>query len=123
LSTLLNSEEGAPIPAQVAETVIGQRFSSFSKMREAVWKLVAEIPELARDFTEDNRRLMRSGSAPYPPDSEQVAIRGTDRRSRHTWELHHNPSIGQGGEVYDLSAIRVATPKQHDNFSNKGNTK
>lgn len=118
-----NSDDGAPIPAQVAEKLVGQRFASFGDLRAAIWKAVAETPELAREFDGVNLRLMRGGSAPYPIRSEQVVVRSTGKPSQRTWELHHEPAIGQGGEVYNLSALRVVTPRQHDALTKKGGSR
>ena len=118
-----NSDDGAPIPAQVAEKLVGQRFASFGDLRAAIWKAIAETPELAREFDGVNLRLMRDGSAPYPVRSEQVVVQSTGKPSQRTWELHHEPAIGQGGEVYDLSALRVVTPRQHDALTKKGGSK
>ncbi len=81
LAETIRNENGAPIPAQIAEKLVGQRFSDFGKLREAVWRLVAQTPELAREFNEQNLRLMRDGSAPYLPRSEQVVIRRTGQLS------------------------------------------
>ncbi len=117
----MSDEQGAPIPGQVAEKLIGRRFSSFRELREAFWKLVVQTPELASEFQTQNLQLMRSGNAPYPPDSEQVVIGKSGKLSDRTFELHHDPAIGLGGPVYDLSTIRVVTPRQHDTISRKEN--
>jgi hypothetical protein len=105
---------GAAIPGQIADKLAGQRFFDFGKLREAIWKLVAQTPELAGKFNEQSLRRTRDGRVPYPPRSEQVIIRGTGQLSQRTWELHHDPAIGRGGDVYDLSNIRIFTSKQHD---------
>ena len=107
-------KDGAPIPAQVAARLVGQRFSSFGQLRAAIWKAIADIPELAREFSVLNLRSMRDGNAPFPLRSEQVTIGSTGALSRRPYELHHDPAIGQDGPVYDLSTIRIVTPKQHD---------
>ncbi len=109
-----NGDDGALIPAQVADKLVGQRFASFEELRAAIWKSVAGTPELAKEFNEQSLRRMRDGRAPFPYRSEQVVIRGTGQLSDRTWELHHDPAIGQGGEVYDLSNIWIVTPRQHD---------
>jgi len=114
LTSDLRNEGRAPIPDQVAEKLAGQRFSDFGKLCEAVWKLVAQTPELAREFTDHNFRLMRNGNAPYLPQSEQVIVSRTGKLSQWPWELHYDPAIGRGGVVHDLSAIRIVTPRQHD---------
>lgn len=54
LAPSLKGKEGAPIPGQIAEKLVGQRFSDFGKLREAIWKLVSETPELAREFRDQN---------------------------------------------------------------------
>jgi hypothetical protein len=119
LSTHMSDEQGAPIPGQVAEKLVGQRFSTFRELREAFWKTVAQTPELASEFQKQNLRFMQNGNAPYPPKSEQVIIGSTGELSDRTFKLHHDPAIGLGGAVYDLSTIRVVTPKQHDVLSRK----
>lgn len=100
-------EQGAPIPAQVAEKLVGKSFSTFKALREAVWQAVAATPELALQFNAQNQRRMRNGNAPFAPEP------GIGERSG-VWELHHDPSIGEGGAVYDLSTITVVMPTQHD---------
>lgn len=115
-----NSDDGAPIPAQVAKKLVGQRFASFGDLRAAIWKEVAGTPELAREFSDRSLKLICDGNAPYPPNSEQVIIRSTGKLSQRPWELHHDPSIGRGGAVYDLSNIRVVTPRQHDQLESRG---
>ncbi len=122
LSAHMSDEQGAPIPGQVAEKLVGQRFSDFGKLREAFWKTVAQIPELANEFKKQSLQLMQNGNAPYPPGSEQVIVASTGRLSDRTFELHHDPTVGLGGAVYDLSTIRVVTPRQHDMLGRKENS-
>jgi hypothetical protein len=116
-------DDGAPIPAQVAEKLVGRQFRSFGELRAAIWKAVAETPELAREFGNVNLRLMRSGNAPFPVGKEQVTIRSTGKPSRRPWEVHHEPAIEQGGNVYDLSGLRVVTPRQHDALTKRRGSK
>ena len=85
----------------------GGSFANFKALRGAFWQAVAATPELTRQFNERNQQRMRDGAAPFAPDPE------TEGRSG-VWELHHSPAIGKAGPVYDLSAIRVVTPAQHD---------
>jgi alkanesulfonate monooxygenase SsuD/methylene tetrahydromethanopterin reductase-like flavin-dependent oxidoreductase (luciferase family) len=102
------SEDGARVPAQIAEKLVGKTFPTFRALREAFWKVVADTPELARQFNETNQRLMRRGYAPYAPepDGQRAGVR----------ELHHDPEIGRSGPVYDLSTLRILTPSQHDSI-------
>jgi hypothetical protein len=117
----MSDEQGAPIPGQVAEKLVGRRFSNFGEFREAFWMAVAQTPELAGEFSKQNLRSMQDGNAPHPLRSEQVIIGGTGRLSVRAFELHHDPAIGLGGPVYDLSTIRVVTPRQHDALGRKEN--
>ncbi len=40
-------EQGAAIPAQIADKLRGMKFSSFDRFREAFWRAVANDPELS----------------------------------------------------------------------------
>ena len=94
LSVHISGEEGAPIPGEIADKLIGQHFSSFRDLRQAFWKLVAQTPELAAEFQKQNLRAMLDGNAPRPPESEQVLIHSSGKLSDRTFELHHDPAIG-----------------------------
>ncbi|MEJ1978579.1 MAG: hypothetical protein WDN49_23170 [Acetobacteraceae bacterium] len=76
LSAYLTDEQGAPIPAQVADKLIGKSFPNFRAFREAVWQAVAATPELANQFGPRNIARMRNGNAPYAPEpkSENGAV-------------------------------------------------
>lgn len=119
LALSIQGRAGAPVPGQVAKKLAGLKFESFRAFREAFWKAVADTPELAKAFKQANLQLMRNGRAPYPPASEQVIQRNTGQLSKRTWELHHDPALHKGGPVYDLSTIRVVTPKQYDILGNE----
>lgn len=41
---------------------------------------------------------------------------------RKTFEIHHNERIVDGGEVFDMDNLSVATPKRHIDI-HKGNDK
>ncbi|MCL6327350.1 type VI secretion system PAAR protein [Pectobacterium polaris] len=97
---------GAPVPAQVADKLRGQKFERFDDFREAFWLAVAQCPELMKDFKPSNRTLIRMGLAPYPIPSEQMG-------GRTTFELHHVEQIQYGGAVYDIDNIKVTTPRLH----------
>ncbi|MCO7515820.1 S-type pyocin domain-containing protein [Pseudomonas guariconensis] len=106
---------GAPIPTRVADRLRGREFSRFDDFREAFWKEVAADPELSIQFSAVNRRLMRGGSSPFVAKSEAVG-------GRKVHELHHIERIADGGTVYDLDNLRVATPRNHIRIhrANKG---
>ena len=101
------TKNGATIPRQVAEKLKGKTFSSFGALRAAIWRAVSATPDLARQFQSLNVARMRVGKAPLTTAS----VFGKWTR---VWELHHDPYIGEGGLVYDLSTIRVVLPNQHD---------
>ena len=102
----MKNDSGARVPEQIAEKLEGRSFPTFKAFREAFWKAVAATPELAAEFSPQNTARMRNGNAPFAPKAE-----GTSRG--RVWELHHDPEIGRGGPVYDLSTMTVVTPRQH----------
>jgi len=109
-----SSQEGAPIPAQIADTLRGREFSSFNAFRRAFWKAVANDETLKKDFSQLNRIDMRDGLSPSVRPSEQVG-------RRQKLEIHHAKPISEGGAVYDIDNLRLLTPKQHiEAHSNKG---
>lgn len=98
--------EGAPIPSHIADELRGQRFGSFDRQREAIWKAVAKDSELGKQFTKENVELMKRGEAPFPQKTEQAG-------GRTKFELHHKNEIANGGAVYDMDNLVIMTPKQH----------
>ncbi|HDL7739087.1 TPA: S-type pyocin domain-containing protein [Yersinia enterocolitica] len=99
-------EQGAAIPAQIADKLRGREFSSFDRFREAFWREVANDPELAGQFNLRNIAFLKRGYAPYPQGKNQVG-------GRTKFELHHVVPIKDGGEVYDMDNLRIVTPKLH----------
>jgi hypothetical protein len=98
--------EGAPIPAEIADTLRGREFSSFRAFRRAFWKAVANDEVLNDQFTLFNKVDMRIGLSPSAHPSEQVG-------GKTKFEIHHIKPISEGGSVYDIDNLRVLTPKQH----------
>ena len=115
----LRNDNGAAIPGQIAEKLVGLTFRNFGQLRRAIWLLVGQIPELADGLNELNLQQLQDGHAPFPPREQQVTIRRTGELSKRSWELHHAPAIVRGGPIYDLSTLRVVTPRQHDSFRDK----
>jgi hypothetical protein len=103
----------APVPAQVADLLRGRRFSSFDDLREAFWKAVASVPELASQFNTQNRALMSRGRAPKAPGELQTP----DSMEYH---LHHPDRVADGGPVYHLDNIWVVSPLRHRRLHSKG---
>ncbi|MBY0563048.1 MAG: LysM peptidoglycan-binding domain-containing protein [Hyphomonadaceae bacterium] len=98
--------EGA-IPGQVADRLAGRRFESIHDFRGAFWRTVADIPELADQFTESNRALMRQGKAPFPREVDQYG-------DRQVFEIHHPHEVRFGGALYDMNNMRVVSPRRHN---------
>jgi hypothetical protein len=64
------------------------------------------VPELAAQFTPQNRSLMSKGLAPRVP--------ATERAPGHPmFHLHHEKQLADGGPPYDLDNIRVISPLRH----------
>jgi Colicin/Pyocin-S2, DNase domain len=99
-------DEG-PVPAQVADLLRGRKFSSMRQYREAFWKEVANIPELAREFNPQNRALMALGKAPK-------AISGEHLGKTKMYHLHHVEQVKDNGNLYNADNIRVVSPRRHD---------
>lgn len=102
----VREERGAPIPGRVADRLEGRDFSSFDRLREAVWEEVAADPVLAAQFSSANRTRMADGRAPFAPRAERVG-------GRTRFEIDHRAPIFQGGGVYDIDNLQIMTPRTH----------
>jgi hypothetical protein len=98
--------EGAAIPSHIADQLRGQRFTSFDRLREEIWKAVSNDPELSKQFNGDNLDTIRGAAAPFARLVDQVG-------NRKKFEIHHTHEVAKGGAVYDLDNLVVMTPKQH----------
>ncbi|HEI8456880.1 colicin [Proteus mirabilis] len=99
-------ENGVPIPDRIADKLRDQKFNNFDEFRRKLWEEVSKDPELSKNFIQSNRTRMRNGLSPRARYKDSVG-------GRRSFELHHDKQISQGGEVYDIDNIRVATPKRH----------
>lgn len=99
-------QNAARVPEEVAAQLRGRTFSSPRTFKRAFWRAVANVPELAGQFTERNVRDMRRGAAPSAPEEQQHG-------EQVSYILHHYNPISRGGERYDMSNIVVVTPKLH----------
>ncbi|MEQ4986187.1 colicin-like bacteriocin tRNase domain-containing protein [Proteus sp. fly-1089] len=99
-------ENGVPIPDRIADKLRDQKFNNFDEFRRKLWEELSKDPELSKNFIQSNRTRMRNGLAPRARYKDSVG-------GRRSFELHHDKPISQGGEVYDIDNIRVATPKRH----------
>ncbi|HGH4642740.1 TPA: HNH endonuclease signature motif containing protein [Enterobacter asburiae] len=63
--------------------------------------------------TDPNKKALRKGYSPFPPEAEQVG-------GRTRYELHHITPIKDGGDVYNIDNIRILTPKRHIDLHKNG---
>ncbi|WP_110970276.1 S-type pyocin domain-containing protein [Pseudomonas huaxiensis] len=108
------SAEGAPIPTQIADQLRGRSFSSWRKLREAIWKATAADPRLSTHYDSLSLDNMRRGGAPYAPVSGRAG-------KKEVLELHHIHPIAKGGAVYDLDNLVIVTPRAHIDTHRKEN--
>lgn len=106
--SLFKGNNYAPVPKQIADKLSGQHFNNFDEFRKEFWKLMANDPAVAQNFSPSNLALMRKGNAPYAIPSQQVG-------KRQVYELDHNVEIQNGGTVYNLDNIIIRTPNNHIN--------
>ncbi|QVW23134.1 HNH endonuclease [Pseudomonas hormoni] len=105
---------GVNIPEQIADQLRDQDFRDFKDFRERFWELVSSDPELAKQFSKSNLKLMRKGSAPFPIPAEHAG-------GRDKFEIHHIKAISDGGAVYDMENMRITTPRNHIEIHKRGN--
>ncbi|QXW47371.1 MULTISPECIES: S-type pyocin domain-containing protein [Pseudomonas syringae group] len=100
------ASQPAPIPSSLAEKLRGRPFTSFDKLREAIWLEVSKDPELSRHLGELSRMEVSDKRAPI--------VRAADRVGKRVkYEIHHKHWIREGGAVYDLDNLVIMTPKDH----------
>ncbi|WP_413734794.1 S-type pyocin domain-containing protein [Sodalis sp. RH21] len=108
------TEQGAPIPEQIADKLRDKRFNSFGAFRKAFWLEIGKNPDLVSQFSEFNVDAIERGAAPLSIKAEQVG-------KRRKFELHHIEQIGKSGEVYNVDNLNILTPKRHiETHSNNG---
>lgn len=111
----LDATVPTPIPLQVAQQLDGLTFNRFGDLRAAVWRSVAANPELNSGFGRASLAQMREGNAPFAPVAYQTTnSSGAGLR----FNLHHVEPVAMGGAVYDLSNIRIVSPKVHFGLHN-----
>jgi hypothetical protein len=103
-----------PIPLQVARQLDGQTFSRFDDLRSALWRTVAADSELSAGFGRASRAQMTEGNAPFAPRAYQTNASDGGMR----FNLHHMETVASGGPVYDLSNLRIVSPKVHYGLHN-----
>ncbi|MFJ2480341.1 S-type pyocin domain-containing protein [Pseudomonas sp. NPDC087598] len=100
------TQQGAPIPTQIADKLRGREFSSFRAFRRAFWKAVSADPQLNSELFHLSKIETKKGLAVRADIEDQVG-------KKIKYDLHHVNPVGNGGEVYDIDNLRLLTPKQH----------
>ncbi|AQL35733.1 S-type pyocin domain-containing protein [Pseudomonas syringae] len=108
------ASQPTPIPSSIAEKLRGRPFTSFDKLREAIWLEVSKDPELSRQLGKASLREVSEKRAPYVPAEHQIG-------KRLKYEIHHNHWVKEGGAVYDLDNLIIMTPKDHIQTHRKQN--
>ncbi|KGB99172.1 HNH endonuclease [Burkholderia cepacia] len=98
-----------PIPAQVSDALVGRTFNSFDGLRSAIWEQIGNSQDLNSGFSRANLAQLRAGNAPFAP-GEYLADTGA---FGERFNIHHVDPISSGGRVYDLSNLRIVSPKVH----------
>lgn len=106
------TQQGAPVPTQIADKLRDREFSSFRAFRRAFWKAVSNDETLFDQFSQLNKTDVRDGLAPSARPADQLG-------KRKKFEIHHIKPISEGGAVYDLNNLTVRTPKQHMKLHSK----
>ena len=106
------TQQGAPVPTQIADKLRDREFSSFRAFRRAFWKAVSNDETLFDQFSQLNKTDVRDGLAPSARPADQLG-------KRKKFEIHHIKPISEGGAVYDLNNLTVLTPKQHMKLHSK----
>jgi hypothetical protein len=94
------------VPGQVAKLLIGKEFSSAGGLKKAFWRGVAKFRELTDGIASIDIARMARGLAPR---ADRVDWHG----KATSYQLHHQNEIRLGGPVYDLSNIRILSPRAH----------
>jgi hypothetical protein len=94
------------IPQRIAQRLSGRSFASFDDFRGALWREVAADSGLASQFSRANAARMRRGLAPITHSSQQYG-------GLSSYILHHRTPIEAGGAVFDMTNIRIVTPRLH----------
>lgn len=106
------SATGAPIPSHIADQLRGRPFSSWRKMREAIWIAIEQDAELRTHFSAASWEDMKRGAAPVSPAPGRAG-------ARQTFNIHHIRPVAQGGGVYDLDNLVIITPRAHIDLHRK----
>jgi len=102
-------KNAAKIPKQIADQLKGKQFKSFDEFRQNMWKLVAKDSVLSKEFNKGDLNNMKRGLSPEVQSTQYLG-------KRQVYEIHHRTPINQGGKVYDVDNLVIATPKYHQSI-------
>jgi len=105
----LDAGTPAPIPLQVAKQLDGQSFKTFPDLQAAIWRTIGSDAELSASFGPQSLAQTAKGNAPFVPPAFQTNASNAGMR----FNLHHVDPISDGGAVYDLSNLRIVSPRIH----------
>ena len=97
------------VPAEVAVGLRGKHFKNWRSFQEAFWLEVGKHPRLLEGFSPANQTLIKAGEAPFASMSQQIGAGAANQR----FNLHHLKSLSEGGSLYDIDNIIVASPFHH----------
>nr|WP_275374423.1 colicin-like bacteriocin tRNase domain-containing protein [Xenorhabdus bovienii] len=105
--------DGDPIPKSVADELKGKEFSSFDKLRKAIWTSIGKKQKLTQNIkSKSNKKQVSKGKSPFAFKKDRVG-------GRKRLEMHHVEEIQHGGPVYNLDNLRIVTPKNHIRIHSK----
>lgn len=99
------------IPREVGDALVGRTYGSFNTLRRNIWRQIADsryAEEFAR-IDARNMERMRRGFPPLAAEAERIG-----RGSGSYYQLHHLHNVADGGPVYDLSNLVIASPLFHN---------
>jgi len=97
------------VPKEVLKKLKLKKFKNFDAFRKAFWREVSRHPKLVKRFNAFNSKnvsRMKKGLAPFVPLNQRVG-------KLKQFTLHHKKRIADGGSVYDLSNLLIASPRYH----------
>ncbi len=106
-----SANNAAYVPKEVAQLMEGKTFNSFDAFRNEFWKSMAKT-KYGKEFGAKNLARMLEGNAPFTIKPQYLG-------KQKTYQLHHASPLHNGGATYDLSNIRIVTPRYHQEILDK----
>jgi hypothetical protein len=106
-----------PIPGQIANRLRNMTFANFADFRETFWKMVAQEPNLAREFNyhPGNAERMRNGQPPIVPGQALAGVKEWQPGAANiVYQIDHKQALKNAGGLYDLDNLQIVTKRVHD---------